>query len=917
MQRYTSRNVSEKKTMSAFTKWGIALLSVSLILLFCIITNWLPFIRSGLLGAFGLALYPALVMLACLGVVFCCGKKIVLSTRYLLSLLGLYFIIVCVLQTLLTDLTPNSFGQYLSEVYFAKTTPGGAFAGIFAYGISALVNMAGALIIFGILAILCVALMIDYYLKQKEYKQINQRSISYPVRNTGSKNYTEVAKASIMGDGAAKENKSGKKTAAKMEESIAFTAQEQREQGSADDFADRFARKIFGDDYDTMLKRDEQAQENAEPMTISQYISNAKENSFENFRKNNDNGSKSSNDFAKTPSFSQPSSAFSTTPEKKPDFAFNMSKPSFVSDSPKQSNFNADLKLEELKPMSNSMGNSMGSKSGFQSFGDLDKLFDDVKPTGLNNFGQDLKPKVHQEKLEQLEMHQTKPTTSPTTVYKRPSPYVRPPLNYLTTQSTKLDGNDAEYKQNAHILEETLESFKISAVVESIVQGPAVTRYEIKMPAGISVNKIKQHADDIAMMMRSIGGVRIEAPIPGKNLVGIEIPNKKVATIGLKDVLDSPEFHNTKSALPFALGKDISGSIKICNLASMPHLLVAGSTGSGKSVCLNIIIISLLYKMGPDDLKLILIDPKRVEFSNFNGLPHLYTPEAICQPKQALNAFDWAIAEMDKRFGTFQRLKVRNFEEYNSLEAVYKGREPKIPRIVIIVDELADLMMFGKKDLEDKIMRIAQLARAAGIHLVIATQRPSVDVITGTIKTNLPSRIAFSLNSYQDSMTIINQGGAEKLLGKGDMLYFPQDMSEPVRIQCPYMSNQEINNIVDFIIKNNEVEYDDAIVQQIMNGKGGSGSGGAGVGDDDGGDGVEYDPILPKALFDFIKSGNASISAIQRRYSVGYARAARIVDQMEMNGFISPADGTNKRKVLIDENKYYELFSDGEFFPEE
>ena len=504
-------------------------------------------------------------------------------------------------------------------------------------------------------------------------------------------------------------------------------------------------------------------------------------------------------------------------------------------------------------------------------------------------------------------MSQTKPTTSPTTVYRKPSPYVRPPLNLLTTISSKLEENEADFKENAQILEETLDSFKISAVVESVVQGPAVTRYEIKMPAGISVNKIKQHSDDIAMMMRSVGGVRIEAPIPGKNLVGIELPNKKIATIGLRDVIDAPEFHNSKSAMPFALGKNISGSIKICDLASMPHLLIAGSTGSGKSVCLNIIIVSLLYKMGPDDLKLILIDPKRVEFSSYNGLPHLLTPEAICNPKQALNAFDWAIGEMDKRFSTFQQLKVRNFEEYNSLEAVYKGKEPKLPRIVIIVDELADLMSFAKKDIEDKIMRIAQLARAAGIHLVLATQRPSVDVITGTIKTNLPSRIAFSLNSYQDSMTIINQGGAEKLLGKGDMLYFPQNLPEPVRIQCPFLNNNEVQNIVDFIINNNDNIVDEALVRQILDGKGSNNSNNS----DDSSDGIEYDPILPKALFDFIKSGNASISAIQRRYAVGYARAARIVDQMEMNGFISPADGTNKRKVLIDEMRYNELFSDG------
>ena len=910
MQKYTSRNVSDKKTMPTSTKWGITLLVLSLVLLFCIITNWLPFIRSALLGVFGLALYPVLVMTLCLGIVLISGKKLCIAKNYVFSLIGLYFIIVCVLQTVLTDLTPNSFGQYLSEVYDAKTTPGGALSGLFAYGISALVNLAGALIVFGIFAIICIACMIDYSLKRKDYKKINQRSISYPVRNTASQNYAEVAKASILGNSAEKQGGS-------PEVNITLnTKQKSQNDSNADDFADRFARKIFGDDYESMAKKDVSESQNQEPMTISQYISNAKENSFANFNKNTTSsvGSKSQNSFGQGGNFSQNKNFDDDFFQPKDSFSFAEDKSSIMQkDTNKQSDFCADLKLEELKPMS-----SMNSSS-INSFGDIDKLFDDVKPSGgfKNDFAQDLKPKVHQEKLEQLEMPQTKPTTSPTTVYKRPSPYVRPPLTFLTTQSSKMDGNEMEFKQNARILEETLESFKISAVVESIVQGPAVTRYEIKMPAGISVNKIKQHADDIAMMMRSIGGVRIEAPIPGKNLVGIEIPNKKIATIGLKDVLDSPEFHNTKSALPFALGKDISGSIKICNLASMPHLLVAGSTGSGKSVCLNIIIISLLYKMGPDDLKLILIDPKRVEFSNFNGLPHLYTPEAICQPKQALSAFDWAISEMDRRFSTFQRLKVRNFEEYNSLEAVYKGREPKIPRIVIIVDELADLMMFGKKDLEDKIMRIAQLARAAGIHLVIATQRPSVDVITGTIKTNLPSRIAFSLNSYQDSMTIINQGGAEKLLGKGDMLYFPQDMSEPVRIQCPYLNNQEINNIVDFIIKNNDVEYDDTIVDQIMNCKGSGSSGGSSVSGDDSGDAVEYDPILPKALFDFIKSGNASISAIQRRYAVGYARAARIVDQMETNGFISPADGTNKRKVLIDENKYNELFSDGGFLTDD
>ena len=859
MQRYTSRNVDEQKTrLTARAKIGITILVLSVFLLFCLIVNFLPFIRSFVLGTFGLSAYPVLIVTALIGGLCLTKKKYVIAKNYVLSLIGLYFILICVLQTALTDISVAGMGQYLADAYNSKTTPGGVLAGIFAYGLGAIVNYVGAYIIFGILALVCVAFMVDYYLQLKDYKKINARAISYPVPNnketTQKEDNVPVARKSIFNLFKQKEE-----TTSDNNVNITLNSREEKElvtsNGELESQNDKFAEKIFGGDYSNLANKTDETNKLEEAFTLEQFINQAKENSFNNFnkkyedeiakRQNTNNNYNLNNNINKNNN-----EVYTERPQQKETI---------------QNSFTADLKLEPLEPINT--------------------------------------------KINSEEMPQTKPTTSPTTVYKRPSPYVRPPLNLLTTQSSKMEENEADFKENARILEETLESFKISAVVESIVQGPAVTRYEIKMPAGISVNKIKQHADDIAMMMRSVGGVRIEAPIPGKNLVGIEIPNKKIATIGLRDVLDSPEFHNTKSALPFALGKNISGVIKICDLASMPHLLIAGSTGSGKSVCLNIIIISLLYKMGPDDLKLILIDPKRVEFSSYNGLPQLYTPEAICQPKQALNAFDWAIAEMDRRFNTFQQLKVRNFEEYNSLEAVYKGKEPKLPRIVIIVDELADLMSFGKKELEDKIMRIAQLARAAGIHLILATQRPSVDVITGTIKTNLPSRIAFSLNNYQDSMTIINQGGAEKLLGKGDMLYFPQNLPEPIRIQCPFLTNDEVKNIVDFVIKHNDANENDEVANIILNGKGNGN--GASSGGEDGSDGIEYDSILPKALLDFIRSGNASISSIQRRYAVGYARAARIVDQMEMNGFISPADSTNKRKVLIDEQKYNELFSDG------
>ena len=881
MQKYTSRNIdNHKNRLSTRIKWGIAITVCSILLLFCIVVNFLPFIRSGILGVFGLSAYPVLIITTLVGILLTRKKKYTIAKNYVLSLIGLYFILVCVLQTALTDVTLSRMDDYLVQVFNQKTTPGGALAGIFAYGLCAIVNYVGAYIVFGILALVCVSFMIDYYFQIREYRKINSRAISYPVSNDKfSALDVEKSQRTILSKLTKRQEELDKEKAlnTQQETNITLNAFENEVVTStvSTNNNDQMAEKIFGDSYSTLSNKSNNYSQSTEAFTLDQFINKSKENSFDNFNKN-----------------FEPLNTFS-------------SEPTFAPNPTNAKTFAPDLKLEPLQPIES---HSQSIQEDFLK--DINKIIDEVKPINnfTSDFSHDIKPKQKEPKLEQLEMHQTKPTTSPTTVYKRPSPYVRPPLNLLTTQSSKQEGNEADFKASARILEETLENFKIPAVVESIVQGPAVTRYELKMPAGISVNKIKQHTDDIAMMMRSVGGIRIEAPIPGKNLVGIELPNKKVATIGLKDVIDTPEFHTTKSALPFALGKNISGAIKFCDLATMPHLLVAGSTGSGKSVCLNIIIVSLLYKMGPDDLKLILIDPKRVEFSSFNGLPHLCTPEAICQPKQALNAFDWAIGEMDKRFSTFQQLKVRNFEEYNSLEAVYKGREPKLPRIVIIVDELADLMMFGKKELEDKIMRIAQLARAAGIHLVIATQRPSVDVITGTIKTNLPSRIAFSLNSYQDSMTIINQGGAEKLLGKGDMLYFPQNLPEPIRIQCPYLSNDEVKNIVDFVIRNNDANENTELAKQILEGKGSNSSSGGG---DDDSDGIEYDPILPKALLDFIKSGNASISAIQRRYAVGYARAARIVDQMEQNGFVSPADGTNKRKVLIDESRYYELFSDG------
>ena len=891
MQNYTSRNVGEPKNkLSRRAKWGIAVLVCSIFLLVCMIFNLLPFIRSFVLGTFGLATYPVLVIAIAIGVILLNKRKYTLAKNYVISLCVLYFLLICVLQVALTNISASNFGIYLSEVYTSKITPGGIISGIVAYILGALFNYAGAYIALTIGILICVAFMVDYFLKMRDYKKLNARAVSYPVEKEVNKVKEEPV---VVGAGTFKKKHSfAEKFKQHKEEKVNIGLNTEKQLVSVERGAEakvneneQIAQKIFGNDYDNLVGQKEEPVKNEDAFTLEDFINQANQNSFENFNKSFENNSQYVQNTKNT-------NNFNTNTEEE------IARPKFET----------NLNLEPLETKKEHIEVEQDKEPDASILDNLSKMIDEV-PTNVaplnNDFAKDLKPKEHEPKTTQLEMQQTKPTPNPTTTYKRPSPYVRPPLELLTTQSSKLSGNEADFKEKARILEETLESFKISATVVGITSGPAVTRYEIQMPAGISVKKISQHGDDIAMMMQSYSGVRIEAPIPGKNLVGIEIPNEKIATIGLKDIIGSPEFHNSKSPLTVALGKDIAGTVKICDLAAMPHLLVAGATGSGKSVCLNVILISLLYKLGMDDLRLILIDPKRVEFTSYNGLPQLLTPEVICQPKQALNAFDWAIDEMNNRFETFQRLRVRNLDEYNSLEAVYKGKEPKLPRIVIVVDELADLMLMARKDLEEKIMRIAQLSRAAGIHLILATQRPSVNVITGTIKANLPSRIAFAVNNFADSNTIINQGGAEKLLGRGDMLYAPQNLPEPVRIQCPFINNNEILKIVEFIKNNNETDFDNERTARILDGKG-KNEGGA----DGDSDGIEFDPILPKALLDFIRAGTGSISAIQRRYSVGYARAARIIDQMEQSHFISPMDGSNKnRQVLIDEEKYNELFS--------
>lgn len=476
--------------------------------------------------------------------------------------------------------------------------------------------------------------------------------------------------------------------------------------------------------------------------------------------------------------------------------------------------------------------------------------------------------------------------------------YEYPPINLLTKGDKKVTKAGAKaLTETATKLQKTLYSFGVSAKVENVSVGPAITRYELKPAEGVRVSKIANLADDIALNLAA-ETIRIEAPIPGKQAVGIEVPNKEKEMVHLREVIESPEFENNKSKLSVALGKDVAGQNIIADIAKMPHVLIAGSTGSGKSVCINTIITSFIYNAKPSEVKLVMVDPKVVELSVYNGIPHLLIP-VVTDPKKAAGALAWAVQEMDNRYKLFAEKGVRDLKGYN--KALEKEElDGKLPQIVIIVDELADLMMVAAKDVEDSICRLAQKARAAGMHLVIATQRPSVDVITGLIKANVPSRIAFAVSSQVDSRTILDQVGAEKLLGKGDMLYFPSGASKPTRVQGCFVDDNEVEKIVDFVKANGTAKYSEDILETIEN----NNKSDKEIAEDKDDDSDEF---LPEAIETVIEIGTASASLIQRKFKVGYARAARIIDQMEERGIISGYQGSKPREVLMSKERWAEL----------
>lgn len=481
---------------------------------------------------------------------------------------------------------------------------------------------------------------------------------------------------------------------------------------------------------------------------------------------------------------------------------------------------------------------------------------------------------------------------------KPPRPYVKPPVNLLKQGNKKMKNRDAELRETAVKLQKTLQNFGVGVTVTNISCGPSVTRYELTPEQGVKVSKIVSLTDDIKLNLAA-ADVRIEAPIPGKSAVGIEVPNQENMTVFLRDVIESEDFKKHPSRLAFAVGRDIAGQTVVTDLARMPHLLIAGATGSGKSVCINTLIMSIIYKADPSEVKLIMIDPKVVELSVYNGIPHLMIP-VVTDPKKAAGALNWAVAEMTDRYKKFAELNVRDLKGYNERikEEAEEGEEVSaLPQLVIIVDELSDLMMVAPGEVEDAICRLAQMARAAGIHLVLATQRPSVNVITGLIKANVPSRIAFSVSSGVDSRTIIDMNGAEKLLGKGDMLFYPSGYQKPVRVQGAFVSDEEVSKVVKYLTERTDTEYSQEVENRLNVSSGPEGGSGGG----------ERDVYFADAGRFIIEKEKASIGMIQRAFKVGFNRAARIMDQLADAGVVGEEEGTKPRKVLMTLEEFNEF----------
>lgn len=913
------------------------------------------FMRSFYLGVFGIFSYPLFLTTCLFFIAMLSKKKYTLNKRYLLSLSFSLFFVIVVLHLILTHkISTASYGSYLVDSYRIKTSGGGIILSLLTYPVVKYLTVVGAYIFNIIGLVVSVWFVVDSVIVARnkpatteksnfnftEFKTLNEDtndvSVTFAHKQEDlkrkiakqklglEKNESTIISSSMHIDNISEKLPKSRPMSKreyiltppeivipdyKHEKPFQSMKQPDNDVIVADTHEFNDAKVIEGKDISSINTSLNNMSSNTNTTPASQ-ATNSYSSSYSNAVNSNSN-------FDASTAESKNSISIETEAEKPKSFDIfdaldNSNEEDSEQDYTHEDNYsdidNQDQQYEENFEDNQEIEEEQESTIELPEDSATPKQFEQNFniPFGSSVDSKEIRPKPNFNAntptltKEIVEEEKPNPLGRPK---RHHAPYVRPPVDLLNYIENPEVVTDEECQDNIEKLEKVLDDFKIPAKVKAVQVGPAVTRYEIGMPTGVSVKKVQLHADDIAMVLASNGGIRIEAPIPGKNAVGIEVPNKNIAAVSMREMIESLDYQKRVNPMSFVLGKDINGTIQFCNLDKMPHLLVAGSTGSGKSVCLNTMIISMLYKSSPEDVRLILIDPKTVEFSVYANLPHLLTPHIITTKEQAINALNWAIKEMEYRYSLLQQNEVVNIKDYNNLPIVKDGEVEKLPYIVVVIDELNDLMIDTKREMEERIMKLAQKSRAAGIHLVIATQRPSVDVITGTIKANLPSRIAFALTNFADSKTVLDMGGAEKLLGRGDMLFKPNDMPEPRRVQGAYISSQEVAAVVKFIKANNPCDYDDDTTNAI------SAEPQKEVNNTSGAQHETFDPIMKDALRWFISANQASITMIQRRFGVGYARAARIIDQMEQNGFISPQDGSKPRQVLISLDDYNAMFN--------
>lgn len=873
----------------------------------CLITNLFTFYRQFLLGGFGLVVYPAIIIGIVLSILSIVGKPFLFDKKNLTISLLLLFFLNCVLQlALTTSFDYTSFGSYISDCYQSMNTPGGVLIAIIIFPIKYLLFDAGAYIIFAIGIIITVALFIDTYYDKFSLDNVNSNieniRIGKGQESKQSKKHTENIE---VDEKFYKQNEAKRKLGLLNDEESVQDAQSylygsdtKKNKAMETLYPSKNPSTPIGMGYlQSKLGKyntDKNRTYDMPSLSIDD-VKESKDKPFEDYSKylnsslpkRINSGTIISGDNKKEIKIETNQVHDKVFEEMKHNSVTRLNVSDFTENDKRV--FGEKIKREnKVEKLDTEISNS-------EKFAELQNKKNDTD-VNLSNSEEIVESDENVDRVERVREH------SGQRMQNYNQNYIKPPLELLTVESTDLTELKENIIEKTRLLEEILESFKVPAKVKDVVVGPSVTRFELVMPPGISVKKILGFSDDIAMSLASKGGVRIEAPIPGKNAVGIEVPNNKQAKIGLREILDSSAFVTNSSPLYIALGKDIGGNFKFCDLRTAPHVLIAGSTGSGKSVCLNTIILSILYKSSPEDVRIILIDPKRVEFAPYAGLPHMMLPNIITDATKALNAFNWAINEMERRNIVFFNEKVRDIQEYNEIIDVRNGNKTKMPYIVIIVDELANLLSENKKELEEKIDKLAAKSRSAGIHLILATQRPSVDVITGTIKNNFPCRIAFSLTSSADSKTILDQGGADKLLGKGDMLYSPQGQAEPTRIQGALLINEEIKSVVSYIKENNESLYEENIENKVLNKVYTQGDKLAptNLG--------EQDEMFVPALKIVSEFQQASASLLQRRLGLGYQRASKILDGMADLKYVSVLEIGKPREVFITKEQFKELY---------